>query len=132
MKPGAPRLTAPILVLPALLGLAACSTASAQDGVVLRLQAEVAAKVLRCFKPPKGFGPPYPPIALVLNFRPDGNLDGPPQLADPPGGGPKTAATTAAVLSAASRCARIDDAERYKKRYPVWQTLQLAIVPGGH
>jgi hypothetical protein len=132
MKPEVSWLGAPALLLPMLLQLAGCSTASAQDGLVLRLQAEVAAKVLRCFKPPKGFGPPYPPIALVLNFRPDGNLDGPPQLADPPGGGPKTAATTAAVLAAAGTCAQIDDAGRYKKSFPAWQTLRLIIVPGGH
>ncbi|HWU60646.1 MAG TPA: hypothetical protein VN112_01350 [Ensifer sp.] len=116
------------LVVAALLTSAAAG-AAAQD-TLAAISREVEASIGRCFKAPKGFGPPYPAVGLLLNFRPDGNLDGPPQLGNPPGGDAKLSATTAAVLSAASACARVDNAARFRQDYPAWKTLRLNVHPG--
>ncbi|MCD2177201.1 hypothetical protein [Rhizobium sp. C1] len=117
-----------------LLGVAlmACAADAAASGIDLadRLTREVSAAMARCFEAPRDYAPPYPAVSLLLNFRPDGNLDGPPQLSDPPGGDLKRSATVAAVLVAASRCARIDNATQYRQDYPAWKSLRLVFRPG--
>lgn len=104
--------------------------ATGQHDVKLRIGQEVSTAIARCFKAPSGLSAPYPAVTLVLNFRPDGNLEGPPQLGDPPGGDAKKSATTAAVLAAASECARIDNAARFRDAYADWMSLRLMIRPG--
>lgn len=125
MKTAARALAALLL---AGLPLAGALPASAAT-VAGRLAGEVSVAIGRCFVAPAAYRPPYPAIALLLNFRPDGNLDGPPQLDQPPGGDARHAATTAAVLAAASQCARIDNAARYRQDYPAWQMLRLLFQP---
>lgn len=122
-------LPAEIGLLAAALLVGAGPESFAQDAPAV-IAREVAASILRCFEAPKGFGPPYPAVGLLLNFRPDGNLDGPPQLSDPPGGDAKLSATTAAILSAAGACARIDNAARFRQDYPAWRSLRLTVRPG--
>jgi len=114
----------------ATLQAVAMPGAMAEQDVANVIRRSVAAAIARCFQAPKGFQQPYPGVALLLNFRPDGNLDGPPQLGDAPGGDAKHSATTAAVLSAASECARVDNAGRFRQDYPVWKSLRLIFSPG--
>lgn len=104
--------------------------AAGQHDIKFRIGQEVSAAIARCFKPPSGLLPPYPAVTLVLNFRPDGNLDGPPQLGVPPGGDARRSAMTAAVLTAASECARIDNAARFRDTYMDWMSLRLVFPPG--
>ncbi|MET3612825.1 hypothetical protein ABID16_001130 [Rhizobium aquaticum] len=114
----------------AVLQTVTAMQAAGQHDVKLRIGQDVSAAIARCFKGPSGLSPPYPAVTLVLNFRPDGNLDGPPQLGDPPGGDARHSATTAAVLAAASECARIDNAARFRDTYSDWASLRLIIRPG--
>jgi hypothetical protein len=114
----------------AALEAGVATDAAAQQDVTGGIGHAVAASIARCFQAPKGFQPPYPDVALLLNFRPDGNLDGPPQLGDPPGGDAKLSATTAAVLSAAGECARIENAGRFRQDYRAWKSLRLIFRPG--
>ncbi len=103
--------------------------AAPQDAIT-EIRTDVAEAIGRCFQAPKGYAPPYPAVTLLLNFRPDGNLDGPPQLGDPPGGDARHSATVMAVLSAASECARIDNSTRFRQDYPAWKSLLLTFRPG--
>ncbi|MCD2171580.1 hypothetical protein [Rhizobium sp. C4] len=112
------------------LHLGALTGAAAGQDVVADVSRGVSAAIGRCFQAPKGYAPPYPAVALLLNFRPDGNLDGPPQLGDPPGGDARHSATVAAVLAAASECAKIDNAARFRQDYPAWKSLRLVFRPG--
>lgn len=114
----------------AALETGVAADASAQQDATGQIGHAVAAAIARCFQAPKGFQPPYPDVALLLNFRPDGNLDGPPQLGDPPGGDAKLSATTAAVLSAASECARVENAALFRQDYPLWKSLRLTFHHG--
>lgn len=112
------------------VALAATSTLSfAADRTVALVAGGLGVRTLRCFEPPKGLNPPYPSVTLIFNMRPDGTLDGPPQLADPPGGNAKSAAVTSAILSAASRCARLDGPERYRTDYLRWRSVKVVINP---
>ncbi len=124
------RSAARLAVLIAVLQADTALQAAGQHDDKLRIGLEVSAAIARCFKAPSGLSPPYPAVTLVLNFRPDGNLDGPPQLGDPPGGDTRHSATTAAVLAAASECARIDNAARFRDTYADWMSLRLMIRPG--
>ena len=123
-----PEVRLGLLVAALQTGVVTC--AAAQRDPTLEIGRSVAAAIARCFEAPKGFQPPYPAVALLLNFRPDGNLDGPPQLGDPPGGDAKLSATTAAVLSAASECARVENATRFRQDYPLWKSLKLTFHAG--
>ncbi|HZG30205.1 MAG TPA: hypothetical protein VE079_17250 [Ensifer sp.] len=126
-----PRLAAAVGLLLAAQQIGAVGKADARQELTDVISREVSGAIARCFKAPKGYMPPYPPISLLLNFRPDGNLDGPPQLGDPPGGDAKRSATTAAVLSAASQCARIENAARFRQDYLSWKTFPLVFRPDG-
>lgn len=104
-------------------------SAHAADRAADLVAGELGVRTLRCFEPPKGIDPPYPSVSLIFNMRPDGTLDGPPQLADPPGGNAKSAAVTKAVLAAAARCARLDQPERFKTDYLAWRRVKVVINP---
>lgn len=108
----------------------AAAQAAGQHDIKIRISQGLSASIARCFKAPSGLSPPYPAVTLVLNFRPDGNLDGPPQLGDPPGGDARRSATTAAVLAAAIECARVEDATRFRAGYADWMSLTVIIRPG--
>lgn len=86
--------------------------------------------IARCYVPPKDVAPPFPAVGLLLNFRPDGQLDGPPQLTDPPGGGQQVQAVRNAVLAAAVRCAHIEQAKRFQRDYVEWRSLRIFFKPG--
>lgn len=124
------RTAARLSLLFMALNMGAVKHAVAQQEAPLAISKAVSTAIARCFEAPKGFSPPYPAIALLLNFRPDGNLDGPPQLGDPPGGDPKHSATTAAALAAAGACAKIENAARFLEVYPAWKSLRLTFRPG--
>lgn len=124
------HIAARIGLLCAALIAGAVMEAAAEQNVAAVIGRQVTASIGRCFEAPQGYGPPYPAVHLLLNFRPDGNLDGPPQLGNPPGGDAKLSATTAAVLSAASECGRIDNAARFRQAYPEWRSLRLTVRPG--
>ena len=101
----------------------------AADRAAVLVAGELGVRTLRCFEQPKGVDPPYPSVSLIFNMRPDGTLDGPPQLADPPGGNAKSAAVTGAVLAAAARCARLDQPELLKADYLAWRRVKVVINP---
>lgn len=124
------RTAARLSLLVTALHMGVVTHAVAQQEAPVAISQAVSAAITRCFEAPEGFSEPYPAIALLLNFRPDGNLDGPPQLGDPPGGDPKHSATTAAVLAAAGECAKVENAARFRDVYPAWKSLRLTFHPG--
>jgi hypothetical protein len=108
----------------------ATAPASAEETMISVVGRDLSFAIARCYAPPQNVPPPYPAVGLLFNFKPNGQLDGPPQLIDPPGGGPKVQAVRSAVLTAAIRCARVQQASRFQQAYPEWKTLRIFFKPG--
>jgi hypothetical protein len=112
-----------------LLGLVLALTAnmaSARDLVMEHINQKITSQLARCFKAPPNATPPYPSITLLINFKPDGIVDGAPQIVSQLDGN-SSAVALAAVRAA--RCVRIDDFYNFKKDYPRWKSLQVRFDP---
>ena len=115
--------------LAAMVGLSLALTAnaaSARDLVMEHINQKITGQLERCFKAPPNATPPYPSITLLINFKPDGIVDGAPQIVSELDGN-SSAVALAAVRAA--RCVRIDDFYNFKKDYPRWKSLRVLFDP---
>lgn len=110
--------------------LAGGPTAGGKEPTVAAVGRIVSRAIARCFVPPPGVQQPYAAVPLLLNFRPDGNLDGPPQFFGAPDVNAGSEAVRRSVLSAAIRCGKIENADRFRQSYLEWRTLRLIFRPG--
>lgn len=119
----------PMRKLAVTLGLSLALTAtaaSARDLVMEHINQKITSQLARCFKAPPNVNPPYPSITLLINFKPDGIVDGAPQIVSELDNN-SSAVALAAVHAA--RCVRIDDFYNFKKDYPRWKSLRVLFDP---
>jgi hypothetical protein len=115
--------------LVATLGVAlllSVSAAAARDLVMEHINRKITSQLARCFKAPPNAVPPYPSVTLLINFKPDGIVEGAPQIVSQLDG--SSSAVALAVVRAA-RCVRIDDFYNFQKDYPRWKSTRVLFDP---
>lgn len=84
----------------------------------------------KCFRPPKGVEPPYPPVELMMNFNPFGALSGPPQIVSSLDSKAESAVAIR-IVSAASSCVTLKVLAGLRRPYNQWKTIRLVVEVKG-
>ena len=129
MRGFGPLRSGKVATVAACLLLLTVTRMQAEDSTILQLRAVIEAQIAGCIEIPKGLKAPYPAVALRLNYRPDGHLDGPPQPDQMPSTKSVDDRWLKAVYLAGAHCGSIADARRYAPHYASWRVLRVTISP---